>query len=297
MFNNVIVGVNELQGGRDAIALAADLLSEGGRLTFSFIYHRDPPMWLGLGAAYESACHEQGLATLRDAARDMGVDARLSCFGSSSVGRGLHDLAEHEDADLLVVGSSHRGVVGRVLLRDDTRDAINGAPCAVAMAPAGYEQRARLIGEIGVAYNGSPESEHALTVARVLAQEHGARLSAFEAVSVPAIALGTGPAPIDNWIADMVDDARRRVSALDDVEPHAVYGQPAEELAMFSASVDLLVVGSRGYGPIGRLIHGSTSHELARISRCPLLVLPRAAHDAASAAGEADGVVETPLRT
>jgi len=46
---------------------------------------------------------------------------------------------------------------------------------------------------------------------------------------------------------------------------------------MFSASVDLLVVGSRGYGPLGRLVHGSTSHRLARLARCPLLVLPRAA--------------------
>ena len=46
---------------------------------------------------------------------------------------------------------------------------------------------------------------------------------------------------------------------------------------MYSASLDLLIVGSRGYGPIGRLIHGSTLRELARRARCPLLVLPRSA--------------------
>ena len=62
------------------------------------------------------------------------------------------------------------------------------------------------------------------------------------------------------------------------VEPHAAYGQPAEELAVYSASLDLLIVGSRGYGPIGRLIHGSTSQQLARSARCPLLVLTHAAH-------------------
>jgi nucleotide-binding universal stress UspA family protein len=28
-------------------------------------------------------------------------------------GRGLHQIAEHEHADLLVVGSSHRGALGR----------------------------------------------------------------------------------------------------------------------------------------------------------------------------------------
>jgi nucleotide-binding universal stress UspA family protein len=277
MFRNVIVGVDESQGGRDAIALAIDLLSEGGRLTFAFIYHGDPPMWLGMSAASDAARREQGLAALRDAAHDAGVDARLCSLGSTSVGRGLHDLCEYEDADLLVVGSSRSTVVGRVLLGDDSRAALNGAPCAIAIAPAGYAHQARRFDEIGVGYNGEPESERALTVARELANQHDARLSAFEAVSIPAIALSAGPAPVDEWIQDLLDDARRRVSALEDVEPHAVYGRASEELAMFSASVDLLVVGSRGYGPLGRLVHGSTSNELARVSCCPLLVLPRAA--------------------
>ena len=57
-------------------------------------------------------------------------------------------------------------------------------------------------------------------------------------------------------------------------------GDAAEELALYGASVDLLIVGSRGYGPIGRLVHGSTSQRLAHIARCPLLVLPRAAESA-----------------
>ena len=286
MFRNVVVGVDESEGGRDAIALAIDLLSEGGRLTFAFIYHSDPPMWLGISAATDAARREQGLAALHDAARDAGVDARPWCLGSTSVGRGLHDVCEYEDADLLVVGSSRRTVVGRVLLGDDCRAALNGTPCAIAIAPAGYAYQPRLFREIGVGYNGEPESERALTVARELATEHEARLSAFEAVSIPAIALSAGPAPVDEWIHDLLDAARRRVSALEDVEPHAVYGQASEELAMFSASVDLLVVGSRGYGPLGRLVHGSTSNELARVSCCPLLVLPRAAWAASEEAAQ-----------
>ncbi len=73
-----------------------------------------------------------------------------------------------------------------------------------------------------------------------------------------------------------------RVAKLDGVEPHAAYGKPAEELAVYSASIDLLVVGSRSYGPFGRLVHGSTAHELTRTARCPLLVLTRAAREAAA---------------
>jgi len=73
----------------------------------------------------------------------------------------------------------------------------------------------------------------------------------------------------------LVADAGNAIAELGDVEAHAAYGDPAEELALFGASVDLLIVGSRGYGPIGRLVHGSTSQRLVRLARCPVLVLPR----------------------
>lgn len=56
-----------------------------------------------------------------------------------------------------------------------------------------------------------------------------------------------------------------------------MYGIPGEELAAFGSGLDILVVGSRSYGPLGRLVHGSTSDYLQRHARCSLLVLPRVA--------------------
>jgi nucleotide-binding universal stress UspA family protein len=56
-----------------------------------------------------------------------------------------------------------------------------------------------------------------------------------------------------------------------------VYGLTGEELAAFGDQVDILVVGSRGYGPIRRLVLGSTAAHLERHARCSLLVLPRSA--------------------
>ena len=76
-------------------------------------------------------------------------------------------------------------------------------------------------------------------------------------------------------------------AALDGVEAHAAYGDPAEELTLYSASLDLLVLGSRSYGPLGRLVHGSTAHQLAGTARCPLLVLARNPQTT-SPAGSAD---------
>jgi hypothetical protein len=57
------------------------------------------------------------------------------------------------------------------MLGDDTRAALNGAPCAVAIAPLGYADGRASICKIGVAYNASPESErrsrwHAVSLLR-----------------------------------------------------------------------------------------------------------------------------------
>ena len=272
MFSNVLVGVDERPGTRDAIALGKHLVARDGRLTLAHVHAGDPWTTRGSSPAFEAAERERSQELLEAVRVDAGIDAGLVWTGSPSVGRGLHELAERRRADLLVVGSCVRSLVGRVLVGDHTRDALNGAPCAVAVAPAGYAERSVVLGEIGVGYDGSPESEHAVAVARGFASEVGAKVSAFEAVSLRSEARGAA-AEIDR----RVEEARERIAALGDVEPHAAYGDAAEELALYGASVDLLIVGSRGYGPMGRIMHGSTSLRLARTSRCPLLVLTRAA--------------------
>lgn len=274
MFRSVIVGVDDTQGGRDARALAKDLVASDGSVLLARVFVHDPLTGRGTSPDFERRRSLELHTAARDEMRD---EAELRCIDSQSVGRGLHELADAESADLLVVGSCDRSLIGRVLVGDHTSDALNGAPCAVAIAPFGYAERQAVLREIGVAYNGSAESEDALAVARGLAAEHGAKLSAFEAVSVPAYLTVPGAGTAIESLPTLVDQARARIAALDNVEPHAAYGLAAEELAMYSASLDLLVVGSRGYGPIGRFMHGSTSRQLARSARCPLLVLTRAA--------------------
>lgn len=280
MFKQVVVGVDEHQGARDAIALAKRLLARDGELTLAHVYAGDPRTYHRDGAAYAAGERDRARELLERQREEAGVEACLRWRESPSAGQGLHELCGIVGADLLVVGSSRRGLLGRVLIGDDTRTALNGAPCAVAVAPAGYSKEPVAMREIGVGYNASPESKHALEVARGLAGICGAKLSAFEAVSLPALALLGGPAPFGDTAELLVDDARERIAALDGVEPHAAFGRPAEELALYSASLDLLIVGSRGYGPLGRLLHGSTSMQLVATARCPLLILRRATHRA-----------------
>jgi nucleotide-binding universal stress UspA family protein len=289
MFNNVLVGVDDLEVGHDAITLAKILLAPSGRLSLAHVLTGEPYVLRGAAGRYEADTwaraaerqeEESALALLeraQDEARlsELGVELTLRQLRSPSVGRGLHELAETVRADLLVLGSSRQSLLGHAVIRDDTRAALTGAPCAVAIAPAGYSEQPPVIREIGVGYDGSAESEYAVEVARELADGSGATLSAFTALSVPTSAFGPGHRPLTDAIDALVSQAKERIAALGGVEPHAAYGAAAEELAVYSASVDLLIVGSRGYGPIGRLIHGSTSARLARTARCAVLVLPR----------------------
>ena len=278
MFENVIVGVDGRPNGRDAIALAARLLADGGRLTLAHIHGgATNPTHLSTPARL-TAEKESAQALLERERSEAEVQAELVSYVASSPGRGLHSLAEEQGADLLVAGSCSRGPVGRVLLGDDTRGALNGAPCAVAVATRGYAEHPVPIAAIGVGYDGSPESEIALARARAVAQRHRAVVRALEVVSIPNYAFtGFGAPALGEGIEQMLTEANERMAAIEGVEGRAVYGLAGEELAAFGDDVQLLVVGSRGYGPMKRLILGSTSDYLQRHARCSLLVLPRAA--------------------
>ncbi len=238
---------------------------------------------------YEAAAYLHARDLLASAREEAGVQGELRWSPCTSPGQGLHELAESLGSNLLVVGSSVRGLLGRVLVGDDTRAALDGAPCAVAVAPVGYAKHANKIGRIGVGYDGSSDSVRALDVARALAHELDASLAALEVVAYPACLFRAPDAGDNASVRELITDARDRVACIGDVEAHGAYGHAAEELARWGDTVDLLVVGSRGYGPVGRLVHGSTSRALVQAARCPVLVLTRSAAVAHAAEASHDG--------
>jgi nucleotide-binding universal stress UspA family protein len=53
-------------------------------------------------------------------------------------------------------------------------------------------------------------------------------------------------------------------------------GNPVERLLeVAEVGVDLLVLGSRGFGPVMRLLIGSVSSRVIRGAPCPVMVVPR----------------------
>jgi len=276
MFKNVLVGVDGSANGRDAIALARELTEPEGKITLAHVHRDELDFIKGVQRDPLREDREASEKLLEDERVAAGIEAELRSVVASSPAAGLHGQAELQDADLLVVGSCRHGALGRAMLGDDARAALSGAPCAVAIASHGYAGAQDRLTTIGVAYNGSPESKVALRAARAVAGGAGAQIRLRQVAFLPPTAYsGFAALDLGNSIEEMVAQAERDIAAIPGVSGKAVYGPPDAELEAFSDEVDLLVVGSRSYGPLKRLMLGSTSNYLARHAGCSLLVLPR----------------------
>lgn len=83
----------------------------------------------------------------------------------TSAGLALHEAAIELDAAAIVVGSSHRGPIGRVLAGNVATSLLHGTPCPVAIAPRGYDKRPEGPWRIGVGFLDTPEGRAALSAA------------------------------------------------------------------------------------------------------------------------------------
>lgn len=250
---HLVVGVDATRHSADVLGLAVRLLGDrDGELTVATVSPPGPP-------------DAAAARWLEDSVAGLGVPATAHVLEGGAVGAALHDLAEHVGAEAIVVGSSRRGGIGRIFLGDDAASVVRGAPCAVAIAPSGW-RRARPIDTVGVAYDGGPESHLALARGEVLARATGARLRLLHVAPrwrtedyERGVELLEGPL---RHLGDRADG---------DIRAGTVVG----ELVQASHRVDLLVVGSRGRGPLRRAFAGSTSAGLLRAAHCPLVVVPR----------------------
>ena len=204
---------------------------------------------------------------------------------SSSPGRALHELSETSGAAVVVVGSTTRGAIRRVLAGSVAQRLLSGAACPVAVAPHGYaELQDTDLATVGVAYDGSEEAERALAGARDLARRAGARLRIITVVE--PLAFGATPVTVIGQTAsasEVMEAELRRLhaaafgagSARGEVEAVFRHGDVVQVLLEQSREVDVLITGSRGYGPLNAVLLGSTTRGLTQAAECPLIVIPR----------------------
>jgi nucleotide-binding universal stress UspA family protein len=281
-FGTIVVGFDGMSQGVDALHLAQALAEPSSEIVVCCVY----PLAVG---DHGTAKRDDAESRLRVARALVGArpHTRFVVRAAFSPGAGLHEEADVSGADLLVVGSSHRGNLGRIVPGGVTRQALHAPPCAVAVAPLWLQSKDPIAFDtIGVGYDGSAASHTALGRAGAMARARDVRLRVLTVVE-PA-----GAGWSSAWMGPPPPDAEHReAAAREATEALAKFdggleatvevrsGSPAEELVLASPELDLLVVGSRGYGPVRRALLGTVSARVAEAAACPVLVVPRAEDD------------------
>jgi nucleotide-binding universal stress UspA family protein len=215
-----------------------------------------------------------------------GVEFEVKALAGSSPARALHEAAERLGAGLVVVGSAHGGSHGRLRPGSTAVRLLHGAPCAVAVVPHGWQAGGGLH-TIGVAYLDSPEGHEALDGAVALARSAGAKLRVLAAAKPHSYQpakhegrLHEGPAyeTLGGDLQAAIDRALATVTggkAGVEIEPDVSVQDPADFLIAASEGLDLLVCGSRGYGPTRAVLLGGVSRRVTAEAHCPVIVLAR----------------------
>jgi nucleotide-binding universal stress UspA family protein len=213
--------------------------------------------------------HEQELRRLLEHA---GVDGTATAVADASPAFVLHNLADRQQAACVVIGSGQGGFRGCTSLGPVAAALLHGSRVPVALAPREYRPPAT-ISRVGAAVAGTPESDTA--VQRAVALGSVVTLIAGEEFGCP-------PA------AARLERAAR--TAGENAVGMIVEGDTAQALADTAGTLDLdlLVTGSRSYGPLRAVLLGRVTRRLLELAPCPVMVVPRLpdpAHEAVLVGG------------
>ena len=299
MSKPILVGYDPRHGDRAPVDFGVAVARLTGALLLVAAVHARAPVLavsagqsLPYGVVDDDLLDEapEALRDLEGELRTLGVDAEVRVRRGASAASALHALAEDEDAGLLVVGSERRSNPGRVRAGSTAGRLLHGSPCPVALVPRDWTAHA--VQTVGVAFVDSEEGRQALRGAHAIARRVGARLRAITVVK-PRLADASeaeattpardrrDPEDVEGEHRLAAESALRRtvdeLGADVPVEVEALIGDPVELLVTASEHLDLLVCGSRGYGPVRRVLLGGVLRKLIRRAACPVVVVPRGA--------------------
>lgn len=282
MLTKILAGVDGSPGSRDAAALAAALGDAmGAAVELVGVFHdprvhrpgRHHPDPQAAGAL------EAVVGAIRD---DVAPAATVRVLADHAPAHGLQRAAEDDGASLLVLGSSEGGETGCVRAGRVAKQAIRSAPCPVLIVA---RDAAPVLRRVVTGLDGSTESQLALAAARELAGATDAELRVVAVVDDRfPVSHVPGGVVIDlaDWERIVEADRAHTQAMLDRLVPDAEgverelrEGDPTDGLVTAAIGADLLVVGSRRWGRLSRVVLGSTSEDLVALSPCSVLVVPR----------------------
>jgi nucleotide-binding universal stress UspA family protein len=193
----------------------------------------------------------------------------------------IETLADEKEADLIVVGSSGRGGLGRFILGSAAEGILRRATCPVlTVGPHSPSEPSREIKfrEIVYATNFDDGAESAAAYAVALAQEFQAHLTLLHVIEHPKTGDLVRPHELEAF-----DIERLRALVGEDAklgcEPKVIvlHGLPAERILETAerGNADLIVMGVRETKGLVRATHlpAAVLHQVASHATCPVLTV------------------------
>src|SRR5512146_2597967 len=182
MAPRIIVSYDDTDNDRDALALGRLLAFSGAELSLAYVRHAQ-------GGALEQKEAEELLERGAEAVGAPDMPRHVVVNPGTSVG--LTELAERENADVIVFGSEYRTADGLVKPGIPAHKLLLGGPAAIAVAPAGMRERPSAgIGTIGVLDEGDAAAR---ATAESLAAALGAGVTEFNGHPVDLLVVGSRP--------------------------------------------------------------------------------------------------------
>src|SRR4029077_9259760 len=144
----IIVSYDDTDNDRDALALGRLLAYSGAELSLAYVRHSQ-------GGALEEKEAEDLLARGAESVGAPDMPRHVVVNAGTSVG--LTELAERENADVIVFGSEYRTAPGTVKPGIPAHKLLLGGPAALAVAPAGLRSNPSVsVNTVGVIDEGDP---------------------------------------------------------------------------------------------------------------------------------------------
>jgi nucleotide-binding universal stress UspA family protein len=291
----IIAGFSSSRQGSAPLNLAAQLArTTGEKVIATAIVERAVPAGVDpIEDEYQRYISGQAAASLQRVVEGTGSpDVSVIVHESTSIPTGLLELVEQYQADLVVVGSSSSGLLGRVVLGSVTERLVHSAAVPVAIAPRGYPMSPTPITRLTAAYGGAADAVGLIQSSAELAQQWSARLRIASFTVRPPTTFGGSiehsaeNLVIRKWTTKTMDAAVKQLNkaratvTIPDVDvvvgTGTDWGDAVDHIAWESG--DLLMLGSGAAGPMAQVFLGTAASKILRHAAVPVMILPRQHH-------------------
>lgn len=278
-----IVGYTNSSRGKDAVQLAVTL-ARGTDVTLEIVVVTPEPRqsfdMYSPDRAFYSELEAQAEEWLDDAMRLVPADikARPRHYLADSIAEGLIDSVtdDAEEASLIVVGASRRGIVGRYTIGSTASTLLHSSPVPVALATAGYGVNHQAVSRLTCATGTKPGADALVDLAVATAKRRQIDLRLVSLVPIDRAGDEDRAAVSEQHAKSL---AKRATQTLDKKRVSTVLarGTSIEECVSQLPFDDdeIVMVGSNRLAGHRRLFIGSTASKMLRTLPVPMIVVPR----------------------